>query len=229
MKKSDSLSTLGSFSTLWEIRQDSTYAALRGVSNNAPFAFADTFKTNRTFSLSKLLANDCDLETGRKNLTLKVVNATSGTTDSVSTLAFPASIANGRVDTLKYRVGEIRSAIGDTLWGNIATSIITLDTTIVTGVEQNAVVPGVFVLNQNYPNPFNPTTTITFTLAKSGWAMLKVYDLLGREVATLVNGEVKAGMVNTVTFNASKLASGIYFSRLESSGSVQLKKMMLVK
>jgi hypothetical protein len=90
-------------------------------------------------------------------------------------------------------------------------------------------VPKVFALNQNYPNPFNPTTTISFTLAEDGFTTLKIYDVLGKEVATLVNGEMKAGMMNTVNFNASKLSSGIYFSRLENNGSAQIKKLVLMK
>jgi hypothetical protein len=70
---------------------------------------------------------------------------------------------------------------------------------------------------------------IAFTLAQDGFTTLKIYDVLGREVATLVNGEMKAGIMNTVNFNASKLSSGVYFSRLESSGNIQIKKMLLMK
>jgi len=87
----------------------------------------------------------------------------------------------------------------------------------------------VFALNQNYPNPFNPTTTISFTLAQDGFTTLKIYDVLGREVATLASGGLKANVVNTVTFNASKLSSGVYFSKLENNGSVQIKKLVLMK
>jgi hypothetical protein len=95
--------------------------------------------------------------------------------------------------------------------------------------EVTIAVPKVLALNQNYPNPFNPTTMIAFTLAQDGFTTLKIYDVLGREVATLVNGEMKAGIMNTVNFNASKLSSGVYFSRLESSGNIQIKKMLLMK
>jgi hypothetical protein len=95
--------------------------------------------------------------------------------------------------------------------------------------EVTVSVPKIFALNQNYPNPFNPTTTIRFTLAQDGFTTLKIYDMLGREVATLASGELKAGMVNTVTFNASKLSSGVYFSKLESNGIVQIKKLVLMK
>jgi hypothetical protein len=217
------------FTSIWKICSDSTYPGLYGV-DNAPFAFADTITTNsRTFALAPLLKNDCDIETWRTNLVLKVQSTTAGTTDGGSTLTFPTSIANGFVDTLKYRVGEVRSAMGDTLWGNTATAIITLDTTVTSVSSGTESVPHVFALHQNYPNPFNPTTTITFTLAKDGITTLKIYDILGREVATLVNGEMKAGIVNTVTFNASKLASGAYFSRLASNSSVQVKKLLLLK
>ena len=95
--------------------------------------------------------------------------------------------------------------------------------------EVTVSVPKVFALNQNYPNPFNPTTTITFTLAQDGFTTLKVYNILGKEVATLANGEMKAGVANTVSFNASKLSSGVYFSKLESNGSIQIKKLVLMK
>jgi hypothetical protein len=89
--------------------------------------------------------------------------------------------------------------------------------------------PRVFALNQNYPNPFNPTTTISFTLAQDGKTTLKIYDMLGREVAMLVNEELKAGVYHQVLFNASRLASGIYFSCLETRGQKQIKKIMLIK
>jgi photosystem II stability/assembly factor-like uncharacterized protein len=95
--------------------------------------------------------------------------------------------------------------------------------------EITIAVPAVFALNQNYPNPFNPSTTMNFTLAQDGYTTLKMYDVLGKEVATLIDGEMKAGVQNTVTFDASKLSSGVYFLRLASSGNAQLKKMLLLK
>lgn len=81
----------------------------------------------------------------------------------------------------------------------------------------------------NYPNPFNPTTTIQFTVPTDGKAVVKILNVLGQEVATVYNGDVNAGVMNTVNFNASMLASGVYFSRLESGGNVQIKKMLLMK
>jgi hypothetical protein len=95
--------------------------------------------------------------------------------------------------------------------------------------EVTIAVSKVFALNQNYPNPFNPTTTINFTLAQDGFTTLKIYDILGKEVATLVNSEMKAGIQNTVVFDASKLSSGVYFSRLEKNGNAQIQKVLMIK
>ncbi|MFA5870647.1 MAG: T9SS type A sorting domain-containing protein [Candidatus Paceibacterota bacterium] len=98
--------------------------------------------------------------------------------------------------------------------------------------ETNSSIPETFSLAQNYPNPFNPTTTITYSLSKSDFdnVSLKVYDLLGREVAILVNEEKPAGKYS-VQFDASSLASGIYFYRLDVGHGQfsQTKKMILVK
>ena len=90
-------------------------------------------------------------------------------------------------------------------------------------------IPKVFTLNQNYPNPFNPTTNIDFSVAANGKAVLKVYNILGQEVAELYNGEAQAGKIIQTHFDASRLASGIYFSRLEADGKSLVKRMMFVK
>ena len=90
------------------------------------------------------------------------------------------------------------------------------------------VLPKSYSLSQNYPNPFNPVTKISYALPKSGLVTLKIYDMLGREVAVLVN-DIKAAGTYSVDFNASALSSGAYFYRLESNGFIDTKKMMLVK
>jgi hypothetical protein len=81
---------------------------------------------------------------------------------------------------------------------------------------------------ENYPNPFNPTTTISYQLPEAGMVTLKVYDMLGKEVATLVN-EVKQAGYYSATFDASKIASGIYISTIQTNKFTQSKKMLLVK
>jgi hypothetical protein len=99
-----------------------------------------------------------------------------------------------------------------------------------TGVNEKPVsaIPASYTLNQNYPNPFNPSTTIRFALPSAGQTTLRVYNLLGQEMATLVNDVMPAG-VHSVSFNASSLSSGVYFFRIESGAFRAVKKMMLVK
>jgi hypothetical protein len=97
----------------------------------------------------------------------------------------------------------------------------------VLGITQNGI-PRVYSLGQNYPNPFNPTTTIKFEIPKSGLVKLVVFDILGREVTTLVNDFKQAGNYN-ISFDASSLASGVYFYKIEANDFVQTKKMLLIK
>lgn len=85
-----------------------------------------------------------------------------------------------------------------------------------------------FALNQNFPNPFNPTTTISYAIKDNGLVKLKVYDILGTEVAELVN-ELKEAGNYSVTFNASVLPSGIYFYTLTSGNFMATKKLILLK
>ena len=88
--------------------------------------------------------------------------------------------------------------------------------------------PTEFVLNQNYPNPFNPSTKISWQSPVSSMQTLKVYDVLGNEVAALVDEYKPAGKYE-VEFNASSLASGIYFYRIQAGSFVDTKKMILLK
>jgi hypothetical protein len=97
-----------------------------------------------------------------------------------------------------------------------------------TAVEQTDLLPKVFKLYNNYPNPFNPTTTIRYDLAKETQVTLKVYDITGQEVMTLVNQKQKAGTYN-LQFNGSALASGIYMYRIITSEYVKTNKMILIK
>ncbi|MHB8853243.1 MAG: T9SS type A sorting domain-containing protein [Ignavibacteriaceae bacterium] len=100
---------------------------------------------------------------------------------------------------------------------------------MITGVkeEQNNL-PSNFALEQNYPNPFNPTTTINYSVSKTSMVTIKVYDILGNEVASLMNEEKPAGRYS-VNFTASKLASGVYFYRMQAGSFVETKKLILLK
>ncbi|HTY11469.1 MAG TPA: T9SS type A sorting domain-containing protein [Bacteroidota bacterium] len=104
-----------------------------------------------------------------------------------------------------------------------------LNGTGITAVKaQPSTVPGKFDLAQNYPNPFNPTTTINYSVPQSGFVTLKVYNLLGQEVATLFSGTQQPGN-HTAVFDGSKLSSGVYFYRLEANSSSLTKKLVLMK
>ena len=89
--------------------------------------------------------------------------------------------------------------------------------------------PNLIALGQNYPNPFNPETSIDFAVPATGRATLKVYNMLGQEIATLVNGTVQAGVVNHVTFRGSGFPSGMYFYTLRSGSFTATNKMLMVK
>lgn len=95
-------------------------------------------------------------------------------------------------------------------------------------VEPLTGVPSVFELKQNFPNPFNPVTTISYAIPTEGLVSLKVYDLLGKEVATLVRQKQEAGR-HSVQFNASHLSSGMYLYKLVMGANVQVKKLMVLK
>ncbi len=96
------------------------------------------------------------------------------------------------------------------------------------GVEEEEAVPAEYALEQNYPNPFNPSTTIKFATPASGRFTLKIFNILGQEIATLINGNLSAGS-HEVTFNASKLSSGLYIYRLNGENVNMSRKMMLLK
>jgi hypothetical protein len=165
-----------------------------------------------------------------------VVNVTNsrGTEDKY------ASLAKLVDDSLRivYGSDEVNGGIASP--GNQTTSSFTMyfafpaakvPTTLFSAVEDRGgdnKVPKEYFLTQNYPNPFNPSTEIKFGVPKSAMVKLTVYDITGKVVATLVNGQLTAG-THTATWNAGKSPSGIYFSKLESDGFSSVKKMMLVK
>ena len=98
---------------------------------------------------------------------------------------------------------------------------------LATGVEDEIVVNS-FTLEQNYPNPFNPSTSIKYSLAERSAVSLKVYDVLGNEVVTLVNTTQSIGDYD-INFDAANLASGLYIYTLKAGSFTSTKKMMLLK
>ena len=97
-----------------------------------------------------------------------------------------------------------------------------------TSIKKDPPLPVAFALKQNFPNPFNPTTTIEYDLPAASYVTLKVFDLLGREIATLVNG-IQQARTYIIPFNASSLSTGVYFYRLHTPTFSQTKKMVLVR
>ena len=94
--------------------------------------------------------------------------------------------------------------------------------------DETVSIPSDFELYQNYPNPFNPVTNVEFGISNLGFVTLKVYDILGKEAATLVNEILSPGKY-TVKFNGSSFASGVYFCKMESGEFKDIKRMVLIK
>jgi len=117
-----------------------------------------------------------------------------------------------------YGKGHDGEALGDLRWAKFPTALI----------DDEGQIPAKFNLSQNYPNPFNPSTTIEFGLSEAGKTKLVIYNILGKEVAVLVNKDLIPGNYKFVFYQAD-LATGVYFYRLTSGKNTSIKKMLLVK
>jgi hypothetical protein len=138
----------------------------------------------------------------------------------VDTLAVVDSLESGR--TIWWRV-RARNGTG---WGPY--SFHRQFRILITDVEREDQVPTTYRLDQNYPNPFNPTTTIRYALPRRSHVTLAIYNTLGQQVATLVNGDIDAGF-HDVTFKAGNLGSGVYLYRLQTGDFVETRKLLLVR
>jgi photosystem II stability/assembly factor-like uncharacterized protein len=142
--------------------------------------------------------------------------------NGASWTAIDSGLPNISVGSLSVSDRYIFAGTTDGVWRRPLSEIIT-------GVkDQSNEIPSQFILEQNYPNPFNPSTTIRFQVPSSSFVNLKVYDVLGNEVATLVNEEKLAGSYE-VNFDAKGLSSGIYFYTLNAGSVIETKKMILLK
>jgi hypothetical protein len=159
---------------------------------------------NKGFEVERSLDN--------KNFTVVGYVDGRGTTTQTSVYNFSDKFdVNG---TVYYRLKQI-DFDGTTAFSNT----IEVESNLITGFE----------MFQNYPNPFNPSTTIKFTVAESGMASLKVFNVTGELVANLFNQTVEKGTVYTVNFDASKLNSGVYFAQLSQGSNVKNIKLILNK
>jgi hypothetical protein len=173
---------------------------------------------------------------GKYNFTISVTPQGDGT----SLVKFNLFNSNyawvlSKIDNHSPLVTDKFNSIGFALnTGNSVTAMnltnVQIDTGTVTAVNEpgNSLIPMQFELSQNYPNPFNPSTTINFALPKASEVHLVVYDLLGRVVTTLVNGNLNAGY-HKINFNAANLASGVYFYSIKAGDFTSVKKLMLLK
>ena len=153
-------------------------------------------------------------------------------TDALNTIVFEQSLTDTSImytemvadkDYL-FRVRAVNTA-GTSNWSNV--EFKTAEQDVNTSIS-NSTIPTSYSLNQNYPNPFNPTTSITYSLPQSAVVSLKIYDITGKYITTLVDGVTSAG-IHTVTFDAGSLSSGMYVYTLETDGFRQSRQMMLVK
>jgi len=130
------------------------------------------------------------------------------------------------------RIERLRVPFVGILFSELNVLVVTLVHLVVTSLvsvrDLPSELPCEFSLQQNYPNPFNPTTNIRFQIGDYGFVSLKVFDLLGREVATLVSDRMHAGTYD-VTFDAAGLASGAYFCRLQAGNRVQTRRLLLLR
>ncbi|MFQ5454347.1 MAG: ethylbenzene dehydrogenase-related protein, partial [Candidatus Zixiibacteriota bacterium] len=133
------------------------------------------------------------------------------------------------VGSFKFGLALIDNGGGAEHW-TTGSVLHTLNIKSITGVEDRKVAefPKSYSLSQNYPNPFNPTTNIEFELVQQGNVKLKIYNILGEEVATVVDKVMPAGR-QKITFDGANLATGVYFYRLEVNGFVATKKLLLMK
>ncbi len=234
------------FATIWPLNSPSQYITaayeMYRNYNGADSAYGNEYVPSQTSD-----SLDCSIygsmTTGVNEIHLMVINKsfTTSITGNFS-VSSPGHILSGRVWELNQssptiqEVDSVRDISNNSFSYTLeAASIchIVLQTSAVTNVAGKNDVPVKFALSQNYPNPFNPTTLISYQLPANSLVVLKVYDVLGREVEALVNETQSAG-THSVTFNASSLPSGVYFYRIDALSNdgqrfVSIKKLVLLK
>jgi hypothetical protein len=224
---------------------DSTGTGLRCAGSASPkdfvFAYDDTAGTGRPISGSFIESDGTDNSTTNSYAEF-YSNSVNGVNGSFG-LVLPNMLSNGirRIEQRSLTAGTLvaSAADADGIWPSGASTINPSGgtTEIVlhgkdiheTGVQGTGTMPLEFGLMQNYPNPFNPSTEIIYALKSGGKVSLSVYDLLGREVAILVNNERKTAGEYVVSFNAANFPSGVYFYKLQTESYTETKRMVFIK
>ncbi len=182
-----------------------------------------TMKNNTSDTTAKIYwVTNSDLGFNGTNSDSVRINANDGQSTQYTLDLSKNSAWTGRIEQLRV------DPIGNASSGTVNLEQIKLSTTITAVNEKNSDLPKTYSLSQNYPNPFNPSTQIKYGLPKEGMVTIKVYNTLGQEVTTLVNQEQKPGYY-TLTFEASRFASGVYFYRIQAGSYSLTKKMLLLK
>ncbi len=211
------------------------YGVVNGNWSPAPNAYWDTvltLVTNFLYNQHKPSAKFSDSVAGT---TVRFNNLTTGCTEwlwnfgdgTASKEENPEHVysSNGTYNVSLMAINQIQS------WDTVSSSVVISILSSIKIGDTNS--PLTFSLSQNYPNPFNPTTAISYQLAAAGNVTLKIYDVLGREVTTLVNGQQNAGVYNVV-FNGGKYSSGVYMYKIDAVGNngkkfTSIKKLVLLK
>ena len=193
---------------------------------------------------------------GYQAMTTTAVNVTGGVGIGLNILTFntsgfyrfnPGTYTLGKIrfnvttpfnaDTLKFRnpplavpVTVVYDSTRKCAFGGTATDSARYNTVnpIITGIISENELPKEFNLYQNYPNPFNPTTSIKYDVPSNSYVSIKIYDVTGKQILELVNGEQTAG-VYEATFDAKNLASGVYFYRMDAGKFSKVMKMVLIR
>ncbi len=221
----------GQFMCLFYVSYDDWDCSLNCayVSNNTPPVNVSSFTANKSTGGVTL---KWETKTEENNYGFEIQRQFSGagsSVDNYKTIGFEAG--NGTGDSSK----QYNFVDANPLPGKMSYRLKQIDVNknfaFSDAVEINAehLVPTDLSLSQNFPNPFNPTTSISFAVPSNGYALLRIFNTLGQEVARLFDGEAQTGVMHNVRFNASGLSSGVYYSRLECNGKVLLKKMQLIK
>ncbi len=203
--------------------------------------FTDTLAAIKELGPNGYIAYKLELIDNGTNKTIANIKETKLT--STSLLSNKLSASSLDVSKLETKAVRIRITVSTNiadLRGVLVNEYGTVDNNVLSKLPAEKIAlnssPDIiteYALEQNYPNPFNPATTIRYQLPEAGHVTLIVYDLLGREVATLIN-EIKEAGYYTATFDGSKLSSGIYFMRfvsqpMEGKPFIQVRKMLLTK
>jgi hypothetical protein len=225
------------------VSSDSTGTGLRCTSTGSPkdfvFLYDNTTGTGRPISGTFIESDGTDNAT---NYSAFYVNNVDGINGAFG-VVLPNILPNGirRVEQYSLSNGAPITATNDSdgIWPSGANTVnpsggateivlTSSDVLLITGVTDFKNHPGEFALYQNNPNPFNPATKIGYRLQTAGHIKLSVYNVIGQEIAVLVNEEEPAGM-HTVIWNANNIPSGVYFARLQSKTDIIVKKMLLTK